>query len=332
MKECNEKIDLVITWVDGNDPMWLKEKAKFLNKDFDENEYISGANRFEDQGLLKYWFRGIEKYMPWVNNIFFVTCGHYPEWLNLENPRLHFVKHSDFIPNEFLPTFNSNAILLNLHRIPNLGEKFIYFNDDMYVINDCSKDKFFRKGLPADMGVLDLVSAPNTDPFWDMMLNNVMVINHNFNKKQSIKKNFCKWYSLKYSFKNRIKNLSLSNFNYFPGFHDVHLPNPFLKNTFTEVWSKNEDICTSTCLHKFRSCEDITEWTMRYWQLAKGEFVPINKEKLGRYVSLKNSSGIKYLKTNPKKPLVCLNDSADNYDEIIKYFEGKFPKKSSFEK
>ena len=331
MKNDN-KIDLVITWVDGSDPVWLKEKAKFSHKDILENEFVSGANRFEDQGLLKYWFRGIEKYMPWINDIFFVTCGHYPSWLNLENKKLHLIKHEDFMPKEYLPTFNSNSILLNLHKIPGLSDKFIYFNDDMFVVNECSEKCFFKNDLPVDMAVQDLISAPDTDPFWDMMINNVMVINKNFRKKTSIKKSFFKWYSLKYSFKNLLKNILLSKFNYFPGFHDVHLPNAYLKSTFEEVWEKNEQICNETCLHKFRTCEDITEWTMRYWQLAKGSFYPINKEKLGKYVSLKDNTAVNYLKSNPSKPLVCLNDSTKNYTEVIEFFETKFPNKSSFEK
>lgn len=332
MKKIDSKIDVVITWVDGSDPAWLSEKAKFLNKKISDNDFVSGSNRFEDQGLLKYWFRGIEKFMPWVNKIHFVTCGHYPQWLDLNNPKLHFVRHSDFMPEEYLPTFNSNSILLNLHRISGLSDHFIYFNDDMYVINKCSEKSFFKKGLPMDMAILDLISAPDTDPFWDMMLNDVMVINKNFNKKSSIRHNFFKWYSFKYSLKNFGKNCLLYKFGYFPGYYDTHLPNAYLKSTFEEVWDKNFDICNSTSIHKFRDVEDITEWTMRYWQLAKGTFKPFNKDKLGRYVSLMDCTALKYLKSNPKAPLVCLNDSTENYKEIIEFFEQRLPKKSSFEK
>lgn len=327
-----EPIDVVITWVDGNDSSWQKEKAKYLNNDISNNSFVSGANRFEDQGLLKYWFRGIENCMPWVNKIFFVTCGHYPSWLNLDNKKVVLVKHDEFMPKDYLPTFNSNSILLNLHKIPGLSDKFVYFNDDMFVINNCPSSNFFKKGLPLDMAIQDIISAPDTDPFWDMMINNVMVINKNFKKKQCIKKSRCKWYSLKYSFKNLSKNVLLSKFNYFPGFRDIHLPNAFLKSTFEEVWDKNYEICNSTCLHKFRTSEDITEWTMRYWQLAKGTFKPFNREKLGKYVSLKDNSAIHYLAKNPKKPLVCLNDSTKNYEKVIDFFENKFPNKSSYEK
>ncbi|MBQ6357217.1 MAG: capsule biosynthesis protein CapK, partial [Solobacterium sp.] len=39
-------------------------------------------NRFKDWGLFKYWFRGVEKFAPWVNKIYFITWGHVPTWLD----------------------------------------------------------------------------------------------------------------------------------------------------------------------------------------------------------------------------------------------------------
>ena len=102
-----EKIDFVIMWVDGSDPKWLEEKNKYLDKKIDTSNAI---NRYRDMGVLKYWFRGVEKFAPWVNKIHFVTWGHVPSWLNTNNPKLNVVKHEDFIPQKYLPVFNANAI------------------------------------------------------------------------------------------------------------------------------------------------------------------------------------------------------------------------------
>ena len=85
------KIDFVITWVDGSDPVWRKEKNKYMG--IDETE--AGETRYRDMGLLKYWFRAVEAYAPWVDQIHFVTWGHLPEWLNTECPKLHIVNHRD---------------------------------------------------------------------------------------------------------------------------------------------------------------------------------------------------------------------------------------------
>ena len=50
-------IDFVILWVDGNDPMWQKEKSKY---DSNVNDDSNSASRYRDWGLLPFWFRGNE--------------------------------------------------------------------------------------------------------------------------------------------------------------------------------------------------------------------------------------------------------------------------------
>ena len=101
----NNAIDFVIPWVDGSDPAWIKEKQLYSNNIQKEDD--GREIRFRDWGTLKYWFRGVERYAPWVRKIHFVTWGHLPEWLNTNTPKLHIVNHRDYIPAEYLPTFNS---------------------------------------------------------------------------------------------------------------------------------------------------------------------------------------------------------------------------------
>ena len=69
-------IDFVIPWVDGSDLEWRKSKNKYSGK-IDEPVDITDA-RYRDWDILKYWFRGVEKYAPWVHKIYFVTCGQKP--------------------------------------------------------------------------------------------------------------------------------------------------------------------------------------------------------------------------------------------------------------
>ena len=127
----SKPIDFVMIWVDGNDPEWQKEKAKY------DERVVTTANsevRYRDWDNLQYWFRAVEKFAPWVNKIHFVTWGHLPPWLDTSNPKLHVVNHKDFIPEEYLPTFSSHTIELNLHRIEGLAERFVYFNDDTFLM------------------------------------------------------------------------------------------------------------------------------------------------------------------------------------------------------
>ena len=73
-----------------------------------------------------------------------IRCGHYPDWLNLDCPKLRFIKHEDYIPKKYLPTFNSHTIELNFNRIKELSERFVYFNDDMFIIDYMEKSDFFE--------------------------------------------------------------------------------------------------------------------------------------------------------------------------------------------
>ena len=113
-------IDVVIPWVDPTDKEWQASKNKFL-KDLNNDKVDNSENRFRDWDNFKYVFRGIDKFMPWVHKIYLITCGQVPDWMNKEaDDRLVIVNHSDYIPKEYLPTFSSHPIELNLHRIKEL--------------------------------------------------------------------------------------------------------------------------------------------------------------------------------------------------------------------
>ena len=61
-------IDLVVTYVDDSDPIWKKEKSKFFD--------ISSKTRFRSWDILKYWFRGVEKNMPFIRTIHLVVSNN----------------------------------------------------------------------------------------------------------------------------------------------------------------------------------------------------------------------------------------------------------------
>ena len=146
--KTDTQIDFVIPWVDDTDPVWRAKKAEYTGvKETEGNTCV----RYRDWDTLKYWFRGVEKFAPWVRYVHFVTDNQKPEWLNIEHPKLRWVKHTDFIPQEYLPTFNSHTIEFNLHRIPDLAEHFVYFNDDVFLIRETKEEDFFVDGIPCDI-------------------------------------------------------------------------------------------------------------------------------------------------------------------------------------
>lgn len=123
-------IDLVYTWVDGNDPVWQAKKAYWQKQYAPDDEYAISPARWRDRDELKYSLRSVEQYMPWVNNIYIVTDNQVPAWLNINHPKIKIVDHSEIFPAEALPVFNSIAIESRLAYIPDLSEHFIYSNDD----------------------------------------------------------------------------------------------------------------------------------------------------------------------------------------------------------
>lgn len=162
---CHEPIDVVYTWVNGSDPVWLESFQKYsrdlrgeeeeeeedgdqithadfvVNATEEEEVEEDGAmenraskNRYRDNQELRYSLRSLEKFAPWVRRVFIVTDNQIPYWLDESNPRITVVTHEEIFPSKsMLPVFSSPAIETQIHRIPGLAEKFIYFNDDVFL-------------------------------------------------------------------------------------------------------------------------------------------------------------------------------------------------------
>lgn len=331
------KIDFVITWVDGNDEKWQQEKNKYLKNTLNDNKK-NDTVRYREWDNLKYWFRAVEKFTPWVNKIYFVTYGHIPKWLNVDNPKLIIVNHKDYIPEEYLPTFSSHPIEFNIHRIKDLSEHFVYFNDDMFITNYMTKNDFFKRGLPRDIAVIQPVTNKGeNNAFPHILLNNMRIINNHFSKKNVIKKNVTKWFNPIYGLSNFKSFFNYMGSSIFSGFLIPHIPTSYLKSSFNELWNKEFDIFNSTCLNKFRNNGDINHFVIAYYQMCQGKFYPRSR-RIGKYFSISNNNkkicdAIK----NKKYKLICLNDIDDtiNYekarDEVNSAFNEILPEKSSFE-
>lgn len=347
MAEVMEKIDFVLTWVDGSDPEWIAEKQKWEKGDCFESvssaEDANGSFRYRaDDELLRYWFRSAEQFAPWVNRIHFVTCGQKPDWLDEHHPKLDLVVHSDYIPSRFLPTFNSNAIELNYHRMTDLAEKFVLFNDDMFLLQPISSEFFFRDGCPvieADLRYAERVGFNN----WSRVLfNDYCIVNRSFDIEKSLWTNKRKWFSISALGLKRVRKnflcywtnrtLPVSTFG--------HVPSAHLKSTLEEIWEKHPEVMENTCSHKFRSDDQVNQWLAIAWNLAKGCFYPANGKTRGGIfnISSRNIYEVEAAIKGQLYPQICLNDSERNDDpekcsQIIMAAFGKIlPEKSSFEK
>ncbi len=328
-------IDFVITWVDMNNQEWKKDFLKYSGKQENCKNSVSEA-RFRDYGLLKYWFRGIEKFTPWVRKIHFVTSGQIPDWLDTSNPRLHIVKHEDFIPHQFLPTFNSVVIERYIHKIEGLADHFVYFNDDFYIINNISIERFFYNGLPRDIAIFQY--NPSWSQWYVRIKNNVRIINKHFNKKEVMAQYHDKWFNKAYGFK-AFMNYLLRPYSKFITLRTPHNAQPYLKSTFEEVWSAAEKELTETSSNRFRELTDYTPELFRTWQICKGNFIPYNTYKDTKMFPLfiRHREAVQAIEKQ-SYCLVCLNDhqKIKNYAQVMESlkmaFEKILPSKSGFEK
>lgn len=327
-------IDIVIPWVDDSDPKWQEQRLQYKAGHNVDNS----SARYRDWDIFQYWFRSIEKNAPWVRKIHLITFGHLPPWLNIDHPKLHIVNHKDYIPEEYLPTFSSHTIELNLHRIPGLAEHFLYFNDDVYLAKETVPEDFFKEGLPCDSAILGVVKNTDVENFMPyIMLNMMALVNMHFSQRCVLKNNLKKWFHPCYG-KYLLNNLYLSPWSSFIGFRNFHNCTGFLKSTFEEVWNLFPDILDRTCRNRFRSREDVNQYLFRYWQLLKGDFYPITPSSAYLTIGSEDISLVLNYFKNKKYRVVCINDDPMGFDfeteqkKLVDILRDCFPKKSFFEK
>lgn len=134
-------VDAVYTWVDGTDPVWQEaRRVTRLRQGLPDDSKEPGfQDRYISHGELQMSIERLRQFAPWIRHIFVVTMNQTPPHVS----GIIVVDHRDILPPEALPTFNSLAIEMSLHRIPQLAEHFIYFNDDMFLGQPVSVTDFF---------------------------------------------------------------------------------------------------------------------------------------------------------------------------------------------
>lgn len=335
-KKYNFDIDFVIPWVDGSDFEWKKSFNQYCPKEKQKSIDITDE-RYRDYGLLKYWFRGIEKFAPYVRKVHLITNGQIPDWLNTNCKKLNLVKHSDYLPADCLPVFSSHPIEMYMHKIKGLSEHFVYFNDDLFLTDFTTSDFFFKNGLPCDYAISN-IQKPVRSVMRNIVLNDLTEINKYFDKKKYFKKNPFKYINIKYG-KMNIRTLACMLWKETTGFQNYHLAQPYLKSTLKDVWDKCPEVLNETIHSRFRDENDVNQWLFRYWQLCKGDFYPINPKKNRKYFEINmNIKEISDAIKNQKYKEIILNDAECNSDfesrmnAISHAFESILPEKSEFEK
>ena len=146
------KIDAVITWVDGDDPVHKEKRRKYGHPSLFQVNDIAGSTRYTSVGEIFWCVASLNRFAPWINRIFIVTDAQDPclgDFIARNFPDgsipMQIVDHRDIFKGyeEYLPTFNSISIESMTWRIPGLSDHFIELNDDMMLVSPVSPDDFF---------------------------------------------------------------------------------------------------------------------------------------------------------------------------------------------
>ncbi len=312
-------VDIVYLWCDSSDNVWREKKNKELakyGKPLDKDSI--GECRFIENDELKYSLRSLEKYAPWIRRVYIITDNQIPKWLNINNPKVHVVDHTQILSPEALPTFNSSAIETSVHKIPGLSEHFLFANDDMFFGNYVDKEFFFdENGAPV----------------------------FRFGKRRILNKTYRGLYGYML---NKAYNMVLNKFGKSYARYPHHNIDAYRISDIEKCYNEFRESFEQTKLQKFREKECVQRSIFGYYSVANSissykitdDFLArvkafYNKTHLDSMSAILKSSKLKYIeKQNPY--LFCLNDSLKTTDkdrlDMKKFLERKFPNHSSFEK
>jgi hypothetical protein len=313
---CSEPIDIVYTWVDGQDPAWQVEYNKWIE------EYIPlflnydshTRNRFRSRDELRYSLRSIRQYAKFCNHIYIVTFSQRPKWLQ-DHKKITIVDHKEIFKNlEDLPTFNSQAIESNLHRIPGLSEKFIYFNDDVLLRREVDESYFFTKKdkIRVYMSPLFAPSGmilPEELSYVSAWKNTSALLNKEFKAEQ----------------RHRL----------------AHAPFALKKSIIEEVETRFPEVFRQVSSHKFRLSEDfvITNGLVQYYAYYTDQ-AKFDVHRIGYRLSIRsdpyeNAFAIKAFKKRYPR-FFCMEDSSAKENpevdrQVHEFLEELYPKAAPWE-
>ncbi len=262
------KIDAVIPWVDGNDPVLNAKRRQYGDNRIFNVANIAADTRYANIGEIFWCVASINRFAPWINKIYIVTDGQDP---NL-TPFLEEYFPDGYIPveivdhkvifhgyEEYLPTFNSLSIEAMLWRIPGLSEKFICFNDDFIIAEPVTPDDFFTP----DGGVICVADWCCTP--WSRML---MALKP---KKNGMKQ---------WSFKGMMLNASeiLGDRLFFPRVN--HTPRGLLKSHYEKFYGRHPELLIRNIRYRFRDPDQFYVISLQYMDLyrqGKCKVEPVGK-------------------------------------------------------
>ena len=269
-----EKIDAVITWVDGSEPNYkLKLEENLKNKKIINRQYTQ-ANEID------FCVASIIKFAPFVRKIFIVTDKQKPRFSGIRHmvslEKIEIIDHEEIFRDNLdcMPSFNIRSIDALLFKIKNLSDKFIYFNDDMFLIKETTKEDWFKDNKAVLTGSWAKTYNKQLIKNISHKIKNLLNIRPSFNAAQS-----------------KAANIAGFHNKYFKSFH---CGRPQIKSVIKDFFDKNPQRLTDQIRYKFRDGRQYMPYSLCWHLLIKENlYVESSTNKLVEINKSRNLSAIK---------------------------------------
>lgn len=266
-------IDYVVPMVFHDDPLWQQDYKKV--RIYDEKNLFDFV-RFRSWGTEHLLVRCVKRFMPFVRNIYVILARESQRKAWMDDDGVRIVYHRDFIPERFLPTFNSATIEMFLHRIPGISDRFIYGNDDMFPVSELNETDFFDGDVPC-LHHEEKAFPENPNIFHNACRNSANFAAREFGKRYD--RTFLK------------------------GGHSM---TPMLRKTWEYLWwTGGDDIMRS--ISAFRESRNFYQWIAPFWHHHAGNYVDRVPERV--YVSTRDSVEKVGKGILGCSGIVCVNDN-----------------------
>lgn len=274
------RIDAVLTWVNGNDPVLKAKRAGYLtSRGEDKLDDIAGTARFVQNNEIAYAVASILRFAPYVGRIFIVTpaqdpcLGQFLEKYFPESDVPVVIIDQDTLFREeekkYIPVFHSLAVETLICRIPTLTEEFIYMNDDYFFAAPSSKEDLFRDGKV-------VCYSPLRSSLSQKILRSVRM-----------KGNGHLRFTYKDSLLNGAEILGSRHFYHLP-----HEPHPMLRSVLSSYFDAHPDVVARNLRHRFRDNEEFNVQGL-FYLLAEKEGCLIREPVGGRQLMFRPREGKK---------------------------------------
>ncbi len=313
--EIGEPVDIVYTWVDGDDAAWRARRAVHAPDAGEHNATAVVPARFLSRDELRYSLRSLAMYASWVRRIHLVTDNQVPDWLDVDHPKIRVIDHRDiFVDTSVLPVFNSHAIESQLHHVPDLAEHYLYLNDDFFFGRPVDPELFFHANGIAKFFLakdpLDLDPPSTRDlPLLSAAKNHRSLLERDFGV--TVRRKF------------------------------RHAPAPQLRSVLEEMEKRYPELFAQVAASRFRHPDDVSVASslMHYYAYARGRAVPADIEY--RYLDISRKDTARRLDEilRQRPQVFCLNDvdSREHHlpgqeEALQEFFAAYFPLPSPYEK